>query len=259
MIEQRDPRCRYKDAAMRPATEHMLAYGITRSDAGAELGETPASFARRERYPNRGSRMRRLPDGLARERRRSQARLPVIPGHEIVGRVIERGAGVDRFAIGDRVGVPWLAHTCGTCRFCRAGQENLCYAPLFNGFDRDGGFATHAIADAALCLRLPDCYPDVEAAPLLCVGLIGCRSLKRSGPAERIGLYGFGAAAHIIAQVAVHQGRTIFASTRPGDGEGQAFARSLGCAWAGSSDQVSPEPLDAAYVAPVGALVPEST
>lgn len=186
-----------------------------------------------------------------------QAHLPIVPGHEIVGRVIERGAAVDRFAIGDRVGVPWLAHTCGTCRFCRAGQENLCDAPLFTGFDRDGGFATHAVADAAFCLRLPDGYSDVEAAPLLCAGLIGYRSLKRAGSAERIGLYGFGAAAHIVAQVAAHEGRTIFAFTRPGDTESQAFARSLGCVWAGASDLDSPEPLDAAIIfAPVGALVP---
>ena len=186
-----------------------------------------------------------------------QALMPIVPGHEIVGRVIERGAAVDRFAIGDRVGVPWLAHTCGTCRFCRAGQENLCDAPLFTGFDRDGGFATHTVAEAAFCLRLPDGYSDVEAAPLLCAGLIGYRSLKRAGPAERIGLYGFGAAAHIVAQVAVHQGLTVFAFTQPGDVAGQAFARGLGCSWAGASNQDSPAPLDAAIIfAPVGDLVP---
>lgn len=186
-----------------------------------------------------------------------QAHLPIVPGHEIVGHVIERGAGVDRLAIGDRVGVPWLARTCGTCRFCRTGRENLCDAPLFTGFNRDGGFATHAIADADFCLRLPDRYSDVEAAPLLCAGLIGYRSLKRAGSAERIGLYGFGAAAHIIAQVAIHQRRTVFAFTRAGDAEAQAFARSFGCAWAGSSDQDSPQSLDAAIIfAPVGDLVP---
>jgi propanol-preferring alcohol dehydrogenase len=186
-----------------------------------------------------------------------QAHHPIVPGHEIVGRVVELGKDVDRFAIGDRVGVPWLARSCGTCRFCRAGQENLCDTPLFTGFDRDGGFATHAVADADFCLALPHRYSDVEAAPLLCAGLIGYRSLKRARPADRVGLYGFGAAAHIIAQVAVHQGRTVFAFTRPGDAEGQAFARGLGCAWAGGSDQDSPEPLDAAIIfAPVGALVP---
>jgi propanol-preferring alcohol dehydrogenase len=183
--------------------------------------------------------------------------LPIVPGHEIVGRVLECGAGVDWFAPGERVGVPWLARTCGVCSYCRSGRENLCDAPLFTGFDRDGGFATHAIADGRFCLRLPAGYSDVEVAPLLCAGLIGYRALARAGDAEQLGLYGFGAAAHIISQVAVAQGRTVHAFTRPGDTEGQAFARSLGCAWAGGSDEAALVPLDAAIIfAPVGALVP---
>lgn len=186
-----------------------------------------------------------------------RSHLPIVPGHEIVGRVAERGGGVDRFAVGERIGVPWLARTCGRCLFCLSGRENLCDAPQFTGFDRDGGFATHAVADARFCLKLPDGYSDAEAAPLLCAGLIGYRSLKRAGDARRLGLYGFGAAAHIIAQVAARQGRKVFAFTRPGDTAGQAFARSLGCAWAGGSDQPAPEPLDAAIIfAPVGELVP---
>jgi propanol-preferring alcohol dehydrogenase len=183
--------------------------------------------------------------------------LPIVPGHEIVGRVLECGPNIDRFAPGERVGVPWLARTCGVCRYCVMGRENLCDAPLFTGFDRDGGFATHAIADARFCLRLPDKYSDVEAAPLLCAGLIGYRALARAGQAEQLGLYGFGAAAHIIAQVAVRQERRVYAFTRPGDIDGQAFARSLGCAWAGGSDEAPPVPLDAAIIfAPAGALVP---
>jgi propanol-preferring alcohol dehydrogenase len=183
--------------------------------------------------------------------------LPVVPGHEIVGHVIEAGADVEWFGIGDRVGVPWLARSCGRCSFCLSGQENLCDAPLFTGFDRDGGFATHAVADARFCLKLPQGYSDVAAAPLLCAGLIGYRALARAGDAERLGLYGFGAAAHIIAQVAVQQGRSVYAFTRAGDAQGQAFARSLGCAWSGGSDEAAPVPIDAAIIfAPVGALVP---
>lgn len=183
--------------------------------------------------------------------------LPIVPGHEIVGRVLECGPGAERFSPGERVGVPWLARTCGVCRYCLMGRENLCDAPLFTGFDRDGGFATHAIADARFCLKLPEGYSDVEAAPLLCAGLIGYRALARAGEAEQLGIYGFGAAAHIIAQVAVRQGRSVNAFTRPGDAQGQAFARSLGCAWAGGSDEAAPVPLDAAIIfAPVGALVP---
>ena len=185
--------------------------------------------------------------------------LPIVPGHEIVGRVAALGEGVSAFAAGDRVGVPWLGRTCGICFFCRRGEENLCDAPLFTGFTRDGGYATHAIADAAYCFPIPDRFGDVEAAPLLCAGLIGYRSLRMAGDAERLGLYGFGAAAHILAQIAVWQGRRVFAFTKPGDRQGQDFARGLGCAWAGASDEAPPDLLDAAIIfAPAGALVPEA-
>ena len=185
--------------------------------------------------------------------------LPIVPGHEIVGRVAGLGARASGFAIGDRVGVPWLGRACGRCPYCRRGEENLCDAPVFTGFSRDGGYATHAVADAAFCFPIPDTYGDVEAAPLLCAGLIGYRALKLAGEAERLGLYGFGAAAHILAQLAVWQGRRVCAFTRPGDGAGQAFARALGCVWAGGSDEAPPAPLDAAILfAPVGALVPEA-
>jgi propanol-preferring alcohol dehydrogenase len=185
--------------------------------------------------------------------------LPIVPGHEIVGRVLALGSGAEGFAPGDRVGVPWLGRSCGACPFCRRGEENLCDSPVFTGFTRDGGYATHAVADAAFCFAIPDAFGDVEAAPLLCAGLIGYRALKLAGVAERLGLYGFGAAAHLMAQLAVWQGRRVFAFTRPGDAQGQAFARSLGCAWAGGSDSAPPETLDAAILfAPVGALVPEA-
>lgn len=185
--------------------------------------------------------------------------LPIIPGHEIVGRVIELGSGVSEFMVGQRVGVPWLGRTCGHCFYCREGLENLCDEPLFTGFSRDGGFATRTIADARFCFPIPDIFDDVEAAPLLCAGLIGYRSYRMAGDAPRLGLYGFGAAAHVLAQVAVHEGRRVHAFTRAGDAEGQAFARELGCHWAGSSDQPPPEELDAAIIfAPVGALVPEA-
>ncbi|HEY4805497.1 MAG TPA: zinc-dependent alcohol dehydrogenase family protein [Paraburkholderia sp.] len=182
---------------------------------------------------------------------------PVIPGHEIVGTVAALGAGVTGFAPGDRVGVPWLGHTCGHCRFCTDGRENLCDAPGFTGYTIDGGYATRTVADARYCFHLPRQYSDVEAAPLLCAGLIGYRSLAMAGDAPRIGIYGFGAAAHIVAQVARHQGRTVYAFTRPGDTAAQQFARRLGAAWAGGSDERAPEELDAALLfAPVGALVP---
>lgn len=185
------------------------------------------------------------------------ARLPIVPGHEIVGRVIATGAGVTGWKLGARVGVPWLARTCGLCPFCRAGRENLCDAPLFTGFDRDGGFATHAIADARFCLPIPPAYGDVEAAPLLCAGLIGYRAYARCGDAAVIGIYGFGAAAHIIAQVAVADGREVHAFTRPGDTRAQTYAQSLGCRTAGPSDRPSPTPLDAAIIfAAAGELVP---
>jgi propanol-preferring alcohol dehydrogenase len=183
----------------------------------------------------------------------------VIPGHEVVGTVIARGEGVERFAIGARVGVPWLGWTCGTCRYCCAGQENLCERACFTGYTRDGGYAELAVADQDYCFALPAAFSDVEAAPLLCAGLIGYRALRLAGEARHLGLYGFGAAAHIVAQVARHQGRAVYAFTRPGDAEGQDFARALGAAWAGDSTARPPEELDAALIfAPVGALVPAS-
>lgn len=182
---------------------------------------------------------------------------PVIPGHEIVGHVIAIGTAVTALRIGQRVGVPWLGHSCGTCPYCRSGRENLCDHPVFTGCTGDGGFATHARADARFCFSIPDRFSDVEAAPLLCAGLIGWRALRLAGDGKTIGLYGFGAAAHILAQVAAWQGRQVYAFTKPGDENGQAFARSLGCIWAGSSEERPPVALDAALIfAPVGALVP---
>ncbi len=184
-------------------------------------------------------------------------KLPLVLGHEIVGVVEACGAGVERFAPGDRVGVPWLGWTCGTCRYCRSGRENLCDYARFTGYQLDGGYAEYTVADERYCFPIPSQYGDVEAAPLLCAGLIGYRSLVAAGSGERLGIYGFGAAAHIIVQVARHQGRTVYAFTRPGDEEAQRFALELGAAWAGSSDESPPEPLDAAIIfAPVGALVP---
>lgn len=181
----------------------------------------------------------------------------VIPGHEIVGRVEALGTGVAGFREGDRVGVPWLGFTCGACRFCRSGRENLCEAARFTGYQIDGGYAEHVVADARFCFPIPDAYSDVEAAPLLCAGLIGHRALRMAGEARRLGLYGFGAAAHIVAQVARREGRRVFAFTRRGDAAAQDFARALGAEWAGGSDEAPPEPLDAAILfAPVGALVP---
>ena len=186
-----------------------------------------------------------------------QGPMPIVPGHEIVGPVEALGPGVEGVAIGDRVGVPWLGHTCGTCPYCRSGRENLCDAPQFTGFTRDGGFATHCIADARFCFPIPPGFDDIHAAPLLCAGLIGYRAYRLAGDAPLLGLYGFGAAAHILAQLAVWQGRTVFAFTRDGDFRGQAFARELGCAWAGSSSADPPEPMDAAIIfAPAGHLVP---
>jgi propanol-preferring alcohol dehydrogenase len=181
----------------------------------------------------------------------------IVPGHEIVGRVAAKGARVDRFAIGDRVGVPWLGWTCGACTYCRSGRENLCDRARFTGYQIDGGFAEFAVADHRFCFPIPEGYGDVEATPLLCAGLIGYRALRVAGDAARLGIYGFGAAAHIVAQVAVHQGREIYAFTRPGDERSQAFARSLGAVWAGGSDTAPPAALDAALIfAPVGPLVP---
>ncbi|NDY42991.1 zinc-dependent alcohol dehydrogenase family protein [Dissulfurirhabdus thermomarina] len=183
--------------------------------------------------------------------------LPRVPGHEIVGIVEAAGPGTGRFRPGARVGIPWLGRTCGRCAYCRSGRENLCEAARFTGYDRDGGYADYAVADEAFCFPIPDGYEDTAAAPLLCAGLIGHRALRAAGEARRVGLYGFGAAAHIVAQAAVAEGREVFAFTRPGDRSKQAFARSLGAAWAGGSDEAPPEPLDAALIfAPVGALVP---
>lgn len=204
----------------------VSACGVCRTDLHVADGEIPASY-------------------------------PIVPGHEIVGRVIAMGRQVEELAIGDRVGVPWLGRTCGACSYCRSGRENLCDRPTFTGATRDGGYATHVLADARFCLPIPDGYDDAEAAPLLCAGLIGYRSLVAAGDGQAIGLYGFGAAAHIITQVAVWQGRSVYAFTRPGDRRGQDFARKLGCRWAGGSDDVAPEKLDAAIIfAAVGALVP---
>jgi propanol-preferring alcohol dehydrogenase len=189
----------------------------------------------------------------------TQPKLPLILGHEIVGVVAAVGERVERFQLGDRVGVPWLGGTCGECRFCRRGQENLCEAARFTGYQLDGGYAEFTVADQRFCFPIPAEYSDVEAAPLLCAGLIGYRSLVMCGDARRLGIYGFGAAAHIVAQVARFQGREVFAFTRPGDDLAQQFARDHGAAWAGSSEDSPPELLDAAILfAPVGALVPQA-
>jgi propanol-preferring alcohol dehydrogenase len=182
---------------------------------------------------------------------------PVVPGHQVVGVVEAVGPGVDRVRVGQRVGVPWLGWTCGGCGFCASGRENLCPQARFTGYHLDGGFAEQAVADARYCFGIPEGYPDLQAAPLLCAGLIGYRSLRMAGAAERLGLYGFGAAAHIVAQVARHQGRRVFAFVRPGDREAREFALSLGAQWAGGSGEAPPEPLDAAILfAPAGELVP---
>src|SRR5215510_14603783 len=184
-------------------------------------------------------------------------RYPIIPGHEIVGRVDLVGENVTTHAVGDRVGIPWLGYTCGTCRFCREGMENLCDRPLFTGYTRDGGYATHTIADARYAFPLGEANDDVAIAPLLCAGLIGWRSLVLAGDAERLGIYSFGAAGHIVAQIAVWQGRSVYAFMRRGDAAAQGFARSLGALWAGASDELPDVPLDAAIIyAPAGELVP---
>jgi propanol-preferring alcohol dehydrogenase len=189
----------------------------------------------------------------------TEPKLPIIPGHEIVGSVEIVGPGVTQFRPGDRVGIPWLGHTCGTCPYCVSQHENLCDAPRFTGYQIDGGYAEYTTAEAAYCFALPQGYSDIGAAPLLCAGLIGYRSLRMAGEAEHLGIYGFGAAAHIVAQVARHQGRSVYAFTRPGDAEAQAFARRVGCAWSGGSEDQPPAPLDSAIIfAPVGALVPKA-
>lgn len=185
-------------------------------------------------------------------------KLPLIPGHEIVGTVVQIGNRADRFRMGDRVGVPWLGYTCNHCRYCRKAQENLCDRPLFTGYTVDGGFAEYTVADHRYCFQLPDVYADAEAAPLLCAGLIGYRSYRMAGKGiDRLGIYGFGAAAHIIAQIAIYEGKQIYAFTRPGDTNSQEFAKQLGAVWAGDSTEMPPEKLDAAIIfAPVGPLLP---
>lgn len=223
---------RMGDVALPPAGEHQVridveACGVCRTDLHLLDGELP------------------------------HIHYPVTPGHEVVGRVAEVGPWVTRFRVGDRVGVPWLAQACGLCRYCRAGQENLCEYAHFTGYSVDGGYAEQILADARFCLPLPADAPAAELAPLLCAGLIGYRAYRAAGEGTNLGLYGFGAAAHLLAQVARAQGRRVFAFTRPGDLDGQAFARGLGAVWAGDSDRAPPDSLDAAILfAPVGALVP---
>jgi propanol-preferring alcohol dehydrogenase len=186
-----------------------------------------------------------------------EPKLPIVPGHEIVGRVEAKGADVAGIKVGDRVGVPWLGWTCGICEFCRGGRENLCVSARFTGYQIDGGFADIAYADARYVFALPPSYGDEEAAPLLCAGLIGWRALKAAGGGKRLGLYGFGAAAHIAVQTARHRGQEVYAFVRPGDAKARDFAREMGAVWAGDSDKPPPEPLDAAIIfAPVGSLVP---
>ncbi|HXN77964.1 MAG TPA: zinc-dependent alcohol dehydrogenase family protein [Candidatus Dormibacteraeota bacterium] len=187
----------------------------------------------------------------------TEPKLPIVPGHQIVGVVVEAGEGVGRPNVGDRVGVPWLGWTCGECVYCRTGRENLCDRARFTGYQIDGGYADYTIADSRFCLPIPEGYPDLQAAPLLCAGLIGYRCLRTAGDAPRLGIYGFGSAGHILIQVARHRGQRVFAFTRPGDDAAQAFATELGADWVGPSDTLPPEPLDAAIIfAPVGELVP---
>jgi propanol-preferring alcohol dehydrogenase len=189
----------------------------------------------------------------------TQPKLPLIPGHEIVGMVAQVGEGVIRFKIGDRVGVPWLGWTCGVCGYCRCGQENLCDEAKFTGYTLDGGYAEYTVADQRFCFPIPDSYSDAEAAPLLCAGLIGYRSLVKAGHGKRLGIYGFGAAAHIVVQVAKYQQREIYAFTRPGDDKAKSFALNLGAVWAGGSNESPPVKLDAAIIfAPAGDLVPQA-
>src|SRR5919201_1717231 len=233
----RTPLVMHEGPAPRPAAGEILidiaACGVCRTDLHVVDGELP------------------------------KPKLPIVPGHEIVGRVAGTGAGVAGFALGERVGVPWLGSTCGVCAYCKSGRENLCDRALFTGYTRDGGYATHALADARYCFPLSELLDDAELAPFLCAGLIGWRSYRMAGAGARgegpqaLGLYGFGAAAHILAQVAVWQGRCVYAFTRAGDEAAPAFAKSLGAVWVGGSDEMPPQPLDAAIIfAPVGALVP---
>lgn len=222
LIERSDPR-----PATGEVTVQVTACGVCRTDLHVVDGELP------------------------------NPKLPIVPGHEIVGRIDAVGDGVTALRAGQRVGVPWLGRTCGQCRYCRTARENLCDRPLFTGYTRDGGYATRVVADAGYVFALPESGDDAATAPLLCAGLIGWRSLQIAGDGEKLGLYGFGAAAHIIAQVARWQGREVFAFTRKGDDAAQAFAKKLGACWAGSSEEAPPAPLDCAIIyAPVGALVP---
>jgi propanol-preferring alcohol dehydrogenase len=189
----------------------------------------------------------------------TEPKLPLVPGHQVVGEVVGAGEATERFAVGTRVGVPWLGWACGECRFCRSERENLCERGRFTGYDLDGGYAELAVADERFCIPLPDEPDDLHMAPLLCAGMIGYRALRACGEPERLGLYGFGASAHIVCQIAAHEGRRVFALTRPGDDAGQAFARELGAEWAGDSEAGPPEPLDAAIVfAPSGEVVPRA-
>jgi alcohol dehydrogenase, propanol-preferring len=189
----------------------------------------------------------------------NQPKLPLIPGHEIIGVVEEIGKGVNRFKLGDRLGVPWLGWTCGACEFCLSDRENLCNQARFTGYTLDGGYAEYAVADQSFCFAIPDFYSDTDAAPLMCAGLIGYRSLVKAGEGKRLGIYGFGAAAHIVAQVAKYQNREIYAFSRPGDEKAKKFARGLGAVWAGSSSELPPVKLDAAIIfAPLGELVPQA-
>lgn len=189
----------------------------------------------------------------------AQPKLPLIPGHEIIGNVSQVGAGANRFMVGDRVGVPWLGWTCGDCAYCRNGRENLCDRARFTGYTLDGGYAEYTVADQRFCLPIPEAYTDAEAAPLLCAGLIGYRSLVKAGTGKKLGIYGFGAAAHIIAQVAKYQQRDVYAFTRPGDDKAKNFALDLGAVWAGGSNETPPAKLDAAIIfAPIGELVPQA-
>ena len=187
----------------------------------------------------------------------TEAKLPIVPGHQIVGVVVEAGSGVDKLRVGDRVGVPWLGWTDGDCKYCRSGRENLCDHARFTGYQIDGGYADYTVADSRFCLQIPEGYPDLQAAPLLCAGLIGYRCLRMAGDAPRLGFYGFGSAAHILIQVARHRGQRVYAFTRPGDKAAQSFAEELGADWVGDSDTAPPEALDAAIIfAPAGELVP---
>lgn len=188
-----------------------------------------------------------------------EPKLPLVPGHQIVGRIVGTGAGVTGFRQGEKVGVPWLGGTCGSCDYCRSGQENLCDFPRFTGYQCNGGFADYTVAESRFCFPIPDGYPDIQAAPLLCAGLIGYRSLSLAGPGKQLGIYGFGAAAHIVCQVAQWQGREVYAFTRTGDTEGQQFAREVGAVWAGGAEVLPPSALDAAIIfAPAGELVPRA-